>query len=737
MLAATAIGDELLVNDPLQASQRLVAEASDVAMTSTGESLTVFHGKGLAGQRLPGDDREIFLQRFDSDGALLGDLIQVNTITRGDQFDPVIDVAADGSFMVVWNGRGLGDRLGVFAQRFDAEANPVGDQFRVNTTRGGDQLKPEIAMNADGASVVVWHGVGAGDFAGIFMQRFAADGTPDGDETLVNATTEGEQAYASVDIDDLARSVVTWSSRGQDGDGWGIFGQRVGFVGSLDGAEFAVNTTTAGSQHYSSVGKSDDGAFVVAWSSLGQDGDSWGVVVRQFSATAEPTSDEISVNSMTTGHQRDAEVAVAPAGEFLVAWSHGEPNGAGWEVSARTFNQLGERDGDEVVVNQTTSGADSGNQRYPSVGIGADGSSLILFHGNGAADHHGVFGQRFAVDVEPPENVAPIIQQLEDETVMVGETFEVAVNATDGNRGDVLTFTLDPLQSPDNAMIRSTGDLSALITWTPTAEDRANPVPFRVIVEDAEGLRDATQFFVSVSNAQPVVDLNGTGPGADFQASLDRDSDRLVIVDTDATITDLDDTEIVSARIELRVELDVGSELLSVDTGTTGISQSFAGQVLTLSGRASIADYQSVLRTLTYENTVGEDRAGGIRVIDVTVNDGTTDSEQATIRLDVLGTNAAPQLPESLEETINVNQGSPLHIPLNGIDIDGDDLTYTVSVIENSDNIDFEARVLAGNRSMRISVADFGDMVFQLFEGRARTSRRGSSSWPLMGSTTV
>ena len=60
--------------------------------------------------------------------------------------------------------------------------------------------------------------------------------------------------------------------------------------------------------------------------------------------------------------------------------------------------------------------------------------------------------------------------------------------------------------------------------------------------------------------------------------------------------------------------------------------------------------------------------------------------------------------------------GSPLHVPLDGIDPSGQALTYTVVV---SDPL-VTATVVAGSRSLRIQVATYGTMVFQLFDGRVR-----------------
>ena len=59
--------------------------------------------------------------------------------------------------------------------------------------------------------------------------------------------------------------------------------------------------------------------------------------------------------------------------------------------------------------------------------------------------------------------------------------------------------------------------------------------------------------------------------------------------------------------------------------------------------------------------------------------------------------------------------GSPLHVPLDGIAGEGEALTYTVEV---SDPL-VTAKVFSGNRSLRIDVATFGTMVFQLFDTRA------------------
>ncbi len=64
----------------------------------------------------------------------------------------------------------------------------------------------------------------------------------------------------------------------------------------------------------------------------------------------------------------------------------------------------------------------------------------------------------------------------------------------------------------------------------------------------------------------------------------------------------------------------------------------------------------------------------------------------------------------------NVRIGSPLHLVIDAYDPDGNVLTTTVTVEDPSL---IEATVITGNRSLRLDMEGFDDMVFELFEQRA------------------
>jgi len=400
MLSINPIGDEFLVNDPVHGFQSLPAGAASVAVSEAAGTVTAYAGLG-AGRR-----ESIFLRSLDSAGAAPGAAVRASTTIQGSRTGAVIASNESGSTVVVWQGRGAGDKYGIFLQRFDAAGATVGDEHIVNQTRGGSQHDPAVGMAADGSFVVTWSGPNSGDAAGVFARRFGADGTALADEQLVNTTTANQQGEAAVAVSSGGDYVITWSSRHQDGSDWGVFGQRFSAGGVRQRGEFSVNTTTAASQRESSVALLGDGTLMVVWSSLGQDGDSWAVVGRRFDTTGLAAGDEFVINSSTAGHQRHPQV-VGAAGQYLVTWQSGQADGSGWEIMVQQFDAQGVRVGSQQSVNSLQAGANSGHQQHPAAGLSAAGNAAVVWSGIGGSDRQGVFARSYEDDEATEPSLAP------------------------------------------------------------------------------------------------------------------------------------------------------------------------------------------------------------------------------------------------------------------------------------------------------------------------------------------
>ena len=191
---------------------------------------------------------------------------RVNTTTALGQSESSIATLNDGGFVVTWTSGGNqdGSADGIYAQRYDANGVTQGGELRVNTYTVGGQDNPSIAALSNGGFVVTWDSNGQdGSGKGVYAQRYDANGVTQGGEFRVNThTTDWQDDSAIVALND-GGFVVTWDSRGQDGSLAGVYGQRYDANGIPQGIEFKVNTYTTSSQDNSSIAALNDGGFVV------------------------------------------------------------------------------------------------------------------------------------------------------------------------------------------------------------------------------------------------------------------------------------------------------------------------------------------------------------------------------------------------------------------------------------------------------------------------------------------
>ena len=143
---------------------------------------------------------------------------------------------------------------------------------------------------------------------------------------------------------------------------------------------------------------------------------------------------------------------------------------------------------------------------------------------------------------------------------------------------------------------------------------------------------------VSSAAAPPVLDLdanNSNGGGRDYVATFTTNGPAIPVADTDVSITDPDSTTIQSATITIAINRQSGDALSAgaLPPGITASSyNSFTG-VITLSGAASLADYQTALHQVVFDTT---SLSTADRIIKVTVNDGTFDSNVGTTYMHVV-----------------------------------------------------------------------------------------------------
>ncbi len=130
-----------------------------------------------------------------------------------------------------------------------------------------------------------------------------------------------------------------------------------------------------------------------------------------------------------------------------------------------------------------------------------------------------------------------------------------------------------------------------------------------------------------------------------------------VVVDGGLTVTDVDSAQLTGATVAITAGHDVADDVVAV-TDALGITGSWDAPsgVLTLSGAADVADYQAVLRTVTFDHA--GDAPTATRTITVTVADATSTSAGATKDVALTGVNDAPVVTTS-STPLALDEGDP------------------------------------------------------------------------------
>jgi hypothetical protein len=247
-----------------------------------------------------------------------------------------------------------------------AAESPVGPQFRVNTYATGVQRAPSVAGGVGPGFVVAWQSAGQdGSGYGVFGQRVGTFAAPIGGEFRVNSYTSLDQSLPRVAAAQSGDFVIVWQSLNQDGDAAGIFAQRFSGGGGPLGGEFRVNSYTTGrpvtARHRRprQSGRLRGGLDQRRAGRLGRRR-----IRPRYSASGAPLGPEFQVNTYTTGPQRSASVAVDSNGGFLVVWEGLASAEDGFGIFGQRYASTGAPLGGEFRVNSYT----TGHQRYPSVG---------------------------------------------------------------------------------------------------------------------------------------------------------------------------------------------------------------------------------------------------------------------------------------------------------------------------------------------------------------------------------
>ncbi len=495
LLSATPAGGTINVNQTPNADVQTTSNATPKAIASdaNGNFIAVWES-----DKQDGSGWGVYARRFNNNGTANGGEFRVNQTTTGDQVNPAVAMNDSGAYVVVFQtDKAAGSvKQDIYAVLYNNLGGIVKAEFRVNSAyTTEDQTDPSVAMRNDGSFLVTWTSKDQdGDKEGIFGQIFDATGNAVGGVIQVNNVTPKEQLYSAVATNGSGEFIVTWSSKTLSDNKFTIQARRFDSSGTASGKEFTVDQYTGTDQLHSDVALADDGSFVVVWQSVGQDAGTAGIYARRYDAAGQAIGNEFRVNQSTaTLNESAPSVASDASGNFVVTWTTD-----GMEVYSREFDALGNPTTTTDILVTSLAGSQFGG----AVTLSANGDYIVVFSGTGPGDSNGVFAQRYDV---------PLL---------------------------------------------------------------------------------------------PAVDVNGAAAGVNFTAAFVEDGGAVNVVDNAAAVSDADSLQLQRLSVVLTNPLDGVAESLSADTTGTSLAAVYSNDVLTIQGAgpAALAEFTTVLRTVRYNN---------------------------------------------------------------------------------------------------------------------------------------
>jgi hypothetical protein len=307
------LGEEFQINATSSGNQSEPAVAMDAAVGF----VVAWQGPGLIEE----EQEDIFAQCFDPNGLPIGGEFRVNSVTIDQQLLPSVAMSGYGGFVVVWESANTpepGDKA-ICGQLYDSNGVEFGPEFFINAESSVCRY-PDVAADANGNFAVVWMDDKGSN--SIMCALFDPNGIPRTDNFQVNTVPFGSLTRPSIAMDAAGNFVVTWDGdpnlAGQDD----IHARLYDANGTPLGEQFLVNTVTACAQQYPAAAMNDDGQFVIVWDcrtdpNSDSERDIYG---RRFDNQGQPLGDEFPLNSYVADDQRNPAVAIGPDGRFLAVW---------------------------------------------------------------------------------------------------------------------------------------------------------------------------------------------------------------------------------------------------------------------------------------------------------------------------------------------------------------------------------------------------------------------------------
>ena len=254
----------------------------------------------------------------------------------------------------------------------------------------------------------------------------------------------------------------------------------------------------------------------------------------------------------------------------------------------------------------------------------------------------------------------------------------VAVNGSGANVGTPIT-TAKGATLTLNANGSYTYDPIAVAAFQALDTGETDTDTFTYTMQDTAAVQSSATVTITITgvNDAPVVTTTGG-------ASAFTEDGGAVVVDGGVTVTDVDVEPMTQATVTIANLLNAGLETLAAPTLLGGATANYVAPTLTISGSATLAQYQTMLQAVIYNNA-SQNPNPTARTIAFQVNDGTVGSNVANKTVSVAAVNDAPAI--TAGATILFTEGDAAKVIDNTITVgDVDDANIEAATVQITGN---------------------------------------------------
>jgi hypothetical protein len=319
--------------------------------------------------------RDIYAQRYSSDGTALGSNFIVNDDTS-DGCVPSITTDNNGNFIIAWKSAFFGIEpagYNLYARLYTNNGIPIEGQFRVNDVKGSvsgsysGRPAPSIASDNNGNFVITWedrtrdedgHLIGRDE---VYAQRYSNNGTAQGSNFKVNDDSSDAE-MPSISSDNNGNFVITWHDN-RNGN-YDIYAQRYASDGTAQGSNFKVSDDTSNAV-YPSISTDNKGNFVITFMYIRDENwYFWDVYIQRYSSDGIPLGTNLKVNDDVCGaglgvYAFKPSISLDNEGNFVINWVDWVDYSADeleyeFSINAQRYSSEGVAIGNSLIVTNSS-----------------------------------------------------------------------------------------------------------------------------------------------------------------------------------------------------------------------------------------------------------------------------------------------------------------------------------------------------------------------------------------------